>query len=133
MARRASAFAAFASVALVACASRPPAIADNRLAGAWRNADGVTLSIEDTGVLTLLRPGPRQRPVVGEYTFDGSSVTFRFRTESRLCSDDPGTYAVTFSGAAFTATATRDPCGERRRLVEGSWSRTAEGRVTPES
>jgi hypothetical protein len=120
-------------LALVACASKPPRIADARLAGSWRNADGAVLSAEDTGIFTLLRPGARQRPVVGEYTFDGESAIFRFRLESRMCSDDPGQYALAFTDGSFVASVMRDPCAERRALVEGTWTRTEAGRVTPES
>lgn len=120
-------------VALAACASKPERVADARLAGAWRNADGASLTIEDTGVLTLLRQGPRQKPVVGEYTFDGDSVVFLFRAETRLCGGDPGTYALKIDEGSFTATATRDPCTDRRKVIEGTWTRTAAARLSPES
>lgn len=120
-------------VVIVACASKPPRIADDRLAGTWRNADGATLSMEDTGVLTLLRPGPKQKPVVGEYTFDGDSVVFVFRAETRLCGGDPGTYALKVADGSFVATATRDPCADRRKVIEGTWTRTGAARLTPES
>ena len=122
-----------ACTVFAACASKPERIADTRLAGGWRNADGATLSMEDTGVLTLLRPGPRQKPIVGEYTFDGESVVFVFRAETRLCGGDPGTYALKIDDASFSATATRDPCADRRKVIEGTWTRTAAARLSPES
>ena len=120
-------------VALAACASKPERIADDRLSGTWRNAEGASLAAEDTGVFTLLRPGPKQRPIVGEYTFDGESAVFTFRAESRLCGGDPGTYALKIAEGSFDATAVRDPCADRRKVIEGTWTRTAAARLTPES
>ena len=131
--RRLSVPALAACFVIAGCASKPPRIADDRLAGTWRSADGATLTMEDTGVLTLLRAGPKQRPIVGQYTFDGESAVFTFRAESRLCGDDPGSYTLRFQDGAFAATAVRDPCGDRRKVIEGSWTRTAAARLTPDS
>jgi hypothetical protein len=36
------------------------------------------MTCEDTGLVVLDRPGPTQRPVVGEYTFDGKEITLGF-------------------------------------------------------
>jgi len=117
-------------VTLASCSSPPPRVASNALAGSWRNSDGVTMTCEDTGLVVLDRPGPKQRPVVGEYTFDGSTATFRNRVESKLCADELGQYTVDVSTDACTITPVRDACADRVKLLKGVWTRTAAGRVT---
>lgn len=117
-------------VMLAACSSPPPRVASNALAGTWRNGDGVNMTCEDTGLVVLDRPGPKQRPVVGEYTFDGSVATFRNRVESKLCADELGQYTVEVSADACTITPVRDACTDRAKLLKGAWTRIAAGRVT---
>jgi hypothetical protein len=92
-------------------------VASSALAGSWRNSDGVTMTCEDTGLVVLDRPGPKQRPVVGEYTFDGNAATFRNRVESKLCADELGQYTVDVSTDACTITPVRDACADRVKLL----------------
>lgn len=115
---------------LASCAGEPPRVASLDLIGSWRNEQGASLSLQDTGALLLTRPDPKTRPVVGEYTFDGDVVTLRLRPESRWCSEEVGTYRVEVAPDAFTATTVRDACKDRERLVKGRWQRTADGRIT---
>ena len=77
-----------------ACAGTPEPVSSPDLCGSWRNAEGTTLTFEDTGVMLLQLPGPKQRPTVGAYTFDGTQATFRDQTGSGACSDSVGTYTV---------------------------------------
>ena len=120
----------FTLALLASCSSPPPRVSSPALAGTWTNADGVTMTCEDTGLVVLDRPGPRQRPVVGEYTFDGSTATFRSRVESKMCADELGQYTVSVSSDACTITPVRDACADRVKLLKGAWKRTAPGRVT---
>ena len=45
----------------------------------------------------------------------------------------PGATVTMDRDGAFAATAVRDPCGDRRKVIEGSWTRTAAARLTPDS
>jgi hypothetical protein len=121
------------SLLLVGCAAKQEPIGPRELSGSWRNAEGATLEIEDTGVLMLQRPGPKQRPVVGAYTFDGTQATFRDQPGSNPCSDGLGTYTLQVEPGAFTASVVRDPCQDRQKILVGTWTRVGAGRVTPES
>jgi hypothetical protein len=116
-----------------ACAGTPEPVSSPDLCGSWRNAEGTTLTFEDTGVMLLQLPGPKQRPTVGAYTFDGTQATFRDQTGSGACSDSVGTYTVRVTADSFEASAARESCAERKKALEGSWTRTAAGRVTPGS
>ena len=122
-----------ALVCLASCKGEPPRVATPDLAGSWRNEQGATLSFQDTGAVMFGRPDPKARPVIGEYTFDGETVTFRFRPESKWCSEETGTYRIELAPGSFVAVTVRDACKERERLVKGRWERTAEGRVTPDA
>ena len=118
---------------IASCKAPPQPVASPALAGAWRNADGATLEFEDTGIMVMQLAGPKQRPQVGAYTFDGSAVTFRFPTGSAPCGDRDGRYALDVRADRFDAVVVQDGCEERRKAIAGSWTRTAAGRVTPES
>jgi hypothetical protein len=93
---------------LAGCAATPEAAGTRELSGSWRNAEGATLEIEDTGVMMLQRTGPKQRPVIGSYTLQV----------------EPN---------AFTASVVRDPCQDRQKILVGTWTRVGAARVTPES
>ena len=115
------------------CKGPPEPVASPALAGAWRNAEGATLEFEDTGIMVMQLAGPKQKPQVGAYTFDGSAVTFRFPTGSAPCGDRDGRYTLSVRADAFDAVTVQDGCEERRRTISGAWMRTAAGRVTPGS
>ena len=121
------------ALALTGCAAKPEAIGTRELSGSWRSAEGAMLEIEDTGVMMLQRPGPKQRPVVGAYTFNGSEATFRDQPGSNPCSDGLGTYTLQVAPNAFTAAVVRDPCQDRQKILVGTWTRVGAARVTPES
>jgi len=123
--------ACFALVAVASCAGDPPRISSAGLAGEWRSADGVALSCEDLGLLTLTPPGPKPKIIIGEYTFNGSVATFRYQPESKVCPDEIGQYAIELRGNTFTATLLRDHCTARVKMLTVTWTRTAAGRVTP--
>ena len=121
------------ALALAGCAAKPDVLGTRALSGSWRNAEGAMLEIEDTGVMVLQRPGPKPRPVVGAYTFDGTEATFRDQPGSNPCSDGLGTYTLQVEPNAFTAAVVRDPCQDRQRILVGTWTRVGAARVTPES
>ncbi|MBM4006440.1 MAG: hypothetical protein FJ292_02580 [Planctomycetes bacterium] len=121
------------ALALTGCAAKPEAIGTRALSGSWRSAEGAILEIEDTGVMMLQRPGPKQRPVVGAYTFDGTEATFRDQPGSNPCSDGLGTYTLQVEPNAFTAAVVRDPCQDRQKILVGAWTRVGAARVTPDS
>jgi len=118
---------------LAGCAATPEAAGTRELSGSWRNDEGATLEIEDTGVMMLQRTGPKQRPVIGSYTFDGAEAIFRDQPGSNPCSDGPGTYTLQVEPNAFTASVVRDPCQDRQKILVGTWTRVGAARVTPES
>jgi hypothetical protein len=120
-------------LALAGCASDPGPIASPAICGSWRHADGATLSCEDTGLMVLQRSGPKERPIVGTYTFDGDQATFREQLGAGDCSDATGTYTLRVRDDAFEAIAVRDACVTRRKTLEGAWTRTGPCRVTPGS
>jgi len=124
---------ALAALLLSSCRGEPPRVASTDLTGSWRNEQGATISFRDTGVVLFTRPDPKTRPAVGEYLFDGESLTLRFRPEARWCTGDAGTYRVKVTAGSFDATTESDACKERERLVRGRWQRLSEGRLTPES
>ncbi len=115
---------------LAGCKGPPPRVASDGLAGSWRNSEGVSLTCEDTGILVLEVPGPKPKPIIGEYTFDGEVATFRYRQESKQCVDDTGVYTITLSAGEFSATAVRETCALREAMLKGIWTRTAAARVT---
>lgn len=121
------------ALALAGCAAKPEAIGTRALSGSWRSAEGAMLEIEDTGVMMLQRPGPKQRPVVGAYTFNGTEATFRDQPGSNPCSDGLGTYTLQVEPNAFTAAVVRDSCQDRQKILVGTWTRVGAARVTPES
>lgn len=121
-----------ACVVLCACASKPDRLPEEDLAGSWRNADGVTLSMADTGVLLVGLPGPRPRSMLGQWSLSGDVWTITYLPESKECVDDIGTYRVTVSADAFSASTVRESCDRRRKMIEGSWKRTAASQPTPE-
>jgi hypothetical protein len=115
---------------LAGCAADPSTLPDWRLAGTWRNAEGVSISFEDTGVMVVERPGPRMKPILGDWSMIGGVASLRYRPEARLCVDDVGTYRIDLSGDRFMATVVNETCDARRKSFEGEWKRTAAGRVT---
>lgn len=117
--------------ALSACASKPDTLAEDALAGSWRNADGVTLSMLDTGVALVSTPGPKPRSLIGQWSLSGGVWTITYLPESKECVDDIGTYRVVVTPDAFTASLVRESCDARRRMIEGSWKRTAAAQPTP--
>lgn len=118
--------------ALAACASKPEQLPEEALAGSWRNADGITLSMTDTGVALVGVPGPKPRSMMGQWSLSGGVWTITYLPESKECLDDVGTYRVVVGPDTFTASVVRESCERRRKMLEGSWQRTAAGRITPE-
>jgi len=127
------AFLLSVAACLAGCAAKPQPVSVPDLAGTWRNADGATLSCEDTGVVVRQPAGPKQRPVIGAYTFDGTTATFRDQTGPTGCGDKVGTYTLRMRRDSFDAVTVRDGCEDRRKALEGTWTRIAAGRVTPDA
>ena len=123
--------ALIACTGLAACASKPDRLPEEALAGSWRNADGVTLSMMDTGVVMVSIPQPKPRSLLGQWSLADGVWTITYLPESKECVDDIGTYRVTVSADAFTASLVRESCDVRRRMIEGSWKRTAAAQPTP--
>ena len=122
-------FILLALTAVAGCSGPPPRVASADLAGIWVNPDGVSMTCQVTGLVVIDRPGPKARPVIGEYTFDGTHATFRSRPESKLCADEVGQYEARVNGDACVLTLVRDACADRARLLQGSWTRTAPDRA----
>ena len=118
---------------LAGCAASPQPVSVPDLAGTWRNADGAMLTCEDTGVVVRQPAGSKQRPVIGAYTFDGTSATFRDQAGAGGCGDKVGTYTLRVRGESLDAVAVRDACDERRKTLEGAWTRVSKGQVTPDA
>ncbi len=128
---RTASFFLLASGLLAACASNPRAVPESALSGSWRNADGVSVAFEQTGVMSVDMPGPRPKTVLGEWSMADGVITIRYRPESRMCVDDVGQYRVLVSAETFEASAVRESCEQRRKSFEGVWKRTAAARPVP--
>ena len=120
-------------LALTACASAPKLPPEATLSGAWRNADGITLSLEQTGLMVIDLPGPRPRSIVGDWSLADGVATIRYRPESKVCVDEIGQYRLELepSGESFSSSMVRESCDRRRTLFEGVWKRADAGRAVP--
>ena len=113
-----------AMLLLASCAAKPEKVSSLNLIGSWKSDfDSTTLTCEDTGLFTLTFTGPKTRPIVGDYTFDGKILTFRNRPETKLCVDETGVYEIKINGALLIARKVKDTCPLREKQMDHSWTR----------
>jgi hypothetical protein len=109
---------------LASCAAEPEKVSSPNLIGSWKSDfDSTTLTCEDTGLFTLTFTGPKTRPIVGDYTFDGKILTFRNRPETKLCVDETGVYEIKIDGSLLIARKVKDFCPLREKQMDHSWTR----------
>lgn len=109
---------------LASCAAKPEKVSSLNLIGSWKSDfDSTTLTCEDTGLFTLTFTGPKTRPIVGDYTFDGKILTFRNRPETKLCVDETGVYEIKIDGSLLIARKVKDFCPLREKQMDHSWTR----------
>jgi len=112
---------------LVLVAAACSSDASEQIEGTWLvSADGVYLEFGDDGQVKVAVNEALDHPFeVGDYTFDGETLTRNTASDSQFCPDTSATWTVVFSsdGDQADLTFVKDSCVGSARSTDSVWIR----------